>query len=212
MKLISSDVMTAIIQSDFGIESDSFTHRYPDWIKDALGIIEIPKLREKFFKQFEVKDGVLKIPCEAGEIDSIFIKSSCGCGYEYLNIKNSDFPLACLKTRYNRNFEGEFTGPNRLKFNFKEGTIYIAWQSYLKDSKNYPMIPDNAKVKVAIGYYILHKLMLAGIKHPILSFKDAFELWENYYPQASNDVNWWTPQEYNKFVDMWLNINHNLNN
>ena len=65
------------------------------------------------------------------------------------------------------------------------------------------MIPDNPFVFEALMFYIIYRLALKGIEHPIIKFDVAQQQWERLYPRAANDVNWMTPSEYTEFTSFW---------
>jgi len=209
MKLISSKTMEAILQSDFSIYTEDYVHRYPDWINDGLSMIGVKGLRMHVIKKLESKNGIHTLPCNVGELDSLIIKTPCG--FDFLPINEMALPCCCDD---NAQFSTEYTARmvdyNKLKTNYK-GDVYAAFIDVKKDRYGMPMIPDNAFVKQALGYFIVHKMCLAGYKHPTLNFETAYQLWEKHYPRASNDINWMNSQERIEFVNMWTNIYDNLN-
>lgn len=210
MKLISSTVMEAILQSDFGIESEDYVHRYPSWILDALDIMDIRGIRINKIEKLKRKGNVVSLPCDKGELDSLLIKDGCN-GYNYLRITNFKPPCSCGDSSFASEYLGSYIDYNKIETNF-DGDVYAAYIDIKKDAYGSPMIPDNAEVKQAIGFYIVHKMCLTGYEHKTLSFESAYQLWEKHYPRASNDINWMNRQEQMEFLNMWTNIYQSLYN
>lgn len=209
MKLISSQVMEAILQSDYGIETEDYVHRYPDWISDALDIIDIKGLKLNQISKLSRKGNTITLPCDKGDLDSLLIKDNCNVSY--LKITNFKPPCSCFNGSFNNQYSAYFTDYNRLESNY-EGDIYAAYITRKQDVYGNPMIPDNAEVKQAIGYYILYKMCMTGYEHKTINFQSAYQLWEKHYPRASNDINWMNSQEQNEFANMWTNIYQNMVN
>lgn len=211
MKLISSKVMEAVLQNDYGIETEDFVHRYASWIADALDIIDIKALKiHKVDRLKRDSDGNLFVPCDKGNLDSLIIKSKCG-GIEYLKITNFQSPCCCFDGQFNSRYSASYIDYNKIKTNY-DGEVFAAFIDRKVDAYGNPMIPDNAEVKQAIGYYILHKMCMTGYEHKTINFETAYQLWEKHYPRASNDINWMNSQEHNEFTNMWTNIYQNLYN
>ena len=52
-------------------------------------------------------------------------------------------------------------------------------------------------------FFIIYRLALKGIEHPIVKISDAMTQWNVLYPRASNDVDWMSQPEYEEFTQMW---------
>src|SRR5690606_32816798 len=94
---------------------------------------------------------------------------------------------------------------NKLHVNFESGNVIFVYYGLPCDCDGYPMIIDNALVRQALPFYIIWRLSLGGYKHPILSMQDAFNMWNSFYPQARNNVNYPDLEELQAFTEMNTN-------
>ena len=92
-----------------------------------------------------------------------------------------------------------------INTDIENGNILLVYRAIPKDEEGYPMIPDNAFLTEALNYYIIHRLALKGIEHPLIKFNVAYQMWERLYPRAGNDIEWLSLPELEEFERMWTN-------
>jgi len=85
----------------------------------------------------------------------------------------------------NYNYTTYMIESNCLKTQFEEGKVYIDYEAYNTDSEGFPAIPDYVEHRNALQYYCTMKIMESGVKHPVFTFKDVYELYNKYARQAS---------------------------
>lgn len=91
-----------------------------------------------------------------------------------------------LKTSRDYYFEnGEY-----LHFSFETGNVIIDYLEYLKDEEGFLMIPNYETFIEAIYYWVLHKLIGRGFKHPVLTYADALSLYKDNARQLSGVMNY----------------------
>jgi hypothetical protein len=69
---------------------------------------------------------------------------------------------------------------------FSDGLIKLHYVGFHVDKDGFPMVLDDFDYKTAIEWYCFQNMILKGYKHPELSFKDAFQMWEMYRLRAEN--------------------------
>lgn len=69
---------------------------------------------------------------------------------------------------------------------FESGLIKLHYNGFITDKNSYPMIVDDFDYKSALEWYCFQAMMLKGYKHPELSWKEAFAMWEMYRLRAEN--------------------------
>jgi hypothetical protein len=86
---------------------------------------------------------------------------------------------------------------------FTEGLIKLHYIGFAIDKDNFPKIIDDADYKLAIQWYLFSNMILKGHKHPELSYKDAFQMWEMYRLRAENAVKIQSLDSAERFRSMW---------
>lgn len=211
IRYIPADEIIGQILVDFGVNKTDMAYRMYEWIENALEIMTIPNyyVTQGTIINIENQRGVL--PCNEKYIHSIWITST-----KDDTVKINRDSLVKLRIRNNalvgRGISGDFNGVdyasiegNYIYTSFNKGRVFLVYKGIPLDCNGKPQVPDNAKVKEALPFYIIYRLSLSGYKHPVLSFADALQLWEKYYPAAANDVNWMDLTEYEEFLEMWTN-------
>lgn len=204
MVLKSSKEVIAKFISDIDIDIADIEHRLFEWIDDALDIMDITKHYILKREVLEVENHKATLPCGLEFLHSIWSKSDCG-ELAYINITGS--PFVHLRSHaYPMNGVIGSIENNELTTSFRRGKILIIYKAKPVDCDGYPMIPKSAKLDDALMYYILYRLALKGIPHPVVSFEMAYQQWTNLYVGAANDVEWFTLPELEEFSRMWGTI------
>ncbi|MFN7465260.1 MAG: hypothetical protein ACK53T_01365 [Planctomycetota bacterium] len=79
------------------------------------------------------------------------------------------------------NLDGDY-----IYTSFTEGLIKLHYVGFALDKNGYPRILDDADYKMAVEWYVVYNMLLKGFKHPDLSWKDAYQMWETYRLRAEN--------------------------
>lgn len=206
MKLISSKKFIGQTLENSPIDISDFIRSIYDWIECALGQIGLVKYYPLTHKVIDIKSHKGELPCDYNFVHSAWIRNNCGCtgGWSYLNLTGSPFIGNCLDLYTKAGNKGSLEG-NYIHTDIDNGKILLVYRAVPQDDEGYPMIPDNAFLTEALNYYIIHRLALKGIEHPIIKFNVAYEMWERLYPRAGNDIEWFSLPELEEFTRMWNN-------
>lgn len=205
VKLTTSARFIGELLDDLNLSSGEHIDRFYAWIEYGLGMMGLSKyysLRSQIVP-IENHRGIL--PCDAHFIHSLWTMQpgmSDQSGLQYINVSTSHLA--------GRQFKGYPISNNKVSIDgyhihsdARKGKVLLVYRGIPRDDEGYPLIPDNPFVFEALNYYIIYRLALRGIEHPIIKFNDALTLWKDAYPRAANDVNWMTPSEYEEFTVFW---------
>ena len=206
MKLVSAKKFIGQTLENSPIDLTNYIRSFYDWIECALGQIGLVKYYTLTRKIIKIENHRGLLPCDNNFIHSAWIRSTCGCkgGMVYLNITNSPFIGSCLDNYTRAGNKAAIEG-NYINTDIENGNILLVYRAIPKDEEGYPMIPDNAFLTEALNYYIIHRLALKGIEHPLIKFNVAYQMWERLYPRAGNDIEWLSLPELEEFERMWTN-------
>lgn len=208
IKLITSARFIGELIDDLDISTSSYVNRFYSWIEYGLGMMDLSKYYSLQSRVVEIDNHRGELPCDAKFIHSIWtqgsgdIQTSNNYGMAYLQTGSS--PLI------GKNFKGYPVANTRISVDgyyinsdVKKAKVLVVYRGIPRDRDGYPMVPDNPLVFEALMYYIIYRLALRGVSHPVIDFNTALMMWERLYPRASNDVNWFTPSEYEEFTNFW---------
>lgn len=205
-KLISCKGFIGELMEDMNLDIIDYVDTVYRWIESAIEQVGAIKSFPLQYEVLEVKDWKTELPCNIKWFHSAWTKcwENCNQGIGYLNVVDSPFMANReLMGRYNGTGNMARIDGSSLNVEFEKGHVLIIYRSIPRDSEGLPMIIDNAFLKEALGYYIIYRMILKGIKHPTLSFETALQLWNTMYPRASNDIDWFTLPELEEFTRMF---------
>lgn len=208
IKFVSAKKVIAEIVEDLNLSSVDYIDRMYAWIERALGMMDMSKyytLKAEFVDIDNYK-GVL--PCDVKFIHSLWETSN---SYSVNNLRDNlsyipvstsplvgfnhkGYPISTKKV----SVDGYFIYSDIIK-----SKVLLIYRGIPKDCDGFPLVPDNPYVEEALMFYIIYRLALKGIEHPVVKIGDAMAQWNQLYPRASNDVNWFTQPEYEEFTQMW---------
>lgn len=208
IKLISSKRFIAETIEDLNLSSPDYLDRIYSWIEYGLGIMDMSKYYSLKSKWIEIKQHRGQLPCSYKYLHSFWdYNNSCRSsnnpyGLNYVPTSNSPlvgkdyigYPVANRKI----SVDGEY-----IYSDVEKGKLLLIYRDIPKDEEGFPLVPDNPFVFEALLYFIIYRLALKGIEHPIIKYGDAFQQWERLYPRAANDVNWMALSEYEEFTQFW---------
>src|SRR5690606_26250690 len=143
---------------------------YPQWIEDAIQIMELSNYYVYRFKMEKISESRGKIPCDienlygtwcSNDISSVPNKSNL----RYLPIKNA--PMignGNLSTMGLSQHYGTING-SYIHTSFQDGYVFFAYTGVPVDCDGYPLVPKNAKFTEAIQYYFIYRMSLSGYTH-----------------------------------------------
>lgn len=93
-----------------------------------------------------------------------------------------------------------------LHTSFEQGWIWIKYQGMALED-GYPKVPDKYEFDQALYWYIMHKLIEGGFKHPAgINYFQARSLWLDYCGQARNIANMPSVAEAERLRDVWVSL------
>lgn len=206
---ISTKQLIGRILNGIGLESTNFVDSFPQWIEDAINIIGIPKYYIHKHYVININQHKGSLPCDIESIHSLWVDINLNSFSErnclrHLTIRNNPLIGNEIKLPYHETAYGNING-RFLETSFYKGKVLIVYKGIPCDDEGYPLAPSNADFIQAFEYYVIMRLALIGYKHPILTYEQAYQLWEKHYPRAGNSINWMSLPEYQEFTEMWNN-------
>lgn len=176
MFISTKQIIQKIIR-DYNIVNLGWVADSNDWIKEALQYIGTNQNKMLVKKSFELTDEDLSLPCDLEDLLGI-VQDGCFIRFQNRQGLNTFLDVGAIRP---------YVDGNKIKFNTKNkiaGDLYYYGFEYNCDDDI--LLIDNVYVTSAVASYIILKLMMRGMKHPVLSYKDAYMLWEKEKAQASN--------------------------
>ena len=176
--------LIAKIYADFAVDYSDWEANLPEWVGDALGLMNIysgyvPLQMTKTVSQYRCT-----LPCH--------LRVLRGIEYDGMRLNKT---LAMNKTnpdtidqRYHPTESYDITKNGSITTTFESGEITFYYLGIPTDCHGYPMIPDTEKVLEALAWRVMRMITLRGHKHPVVTFEMADKAWETYYPRAKNSA------------------------
>ncbi len=186
MAFISSRTIVQKIIRDYNVVNLSWVEDSNHWVREALQHIGTKENKLLVKKDFEIENTTLNLPCDLEDLLGIV---QDGCFIRFQRDTN-------LNTFADTNTIRPSVNGNKINFNttnLVKGTLY--YYSFMNDCKDDIMLVDKVQVTEAVANYIILKLMQRGMKHPVISYTDAYQLWENTKEKASNYLKFPAPYE-----------------
>ncbi len=187
MKYITAQAMIAKVIRDYNIADmgwveDAKLH----WVKEALQAIGTNGNKILVRKDFDVTDIDITFPCDLEDLIGL---SQNGCFVRFQGELGLNKYIHTEELRpYVENEKVKFNKTGQIK-----GTMY--YMAFPEDCNDEPLVVDHVKVTEAIMNYIMLRLMMRGMKHPVISYTDAYTLWGKTRDEASNYLAFPAPYE-----------------
>lgn len=206
-RLISSKEFIGELMEDLNLDVADHIDSIYRWIEYAVAQAGILRAYPLTNKVIDVEQGQCSLPCNIKFFHSLWTRSSiCTNGIGYINIVDTPFVANPELMGYQPNGNMGRIEDNILFTDLKEGKVLLIYRYLPKDSEGFPMIVDNAFLREALNFYIIYRFWMKGIKHNVISFETAMQKWEQLYPRAANDIDWFTLPELESFTRMWSTL------
>lgn len=187
MKYITANELIAKVIRDYNIADLGWVEdaKYY-WIREALQYIGTRGNKILVKKEFDVTDESIKFSCDIEDLIGI---SQNNCFLRFQS-QLGLMTFECTETLR------PYLDNNVIKFNTKgqvKGILY--YTAFPENCEGEPLIVDHAKVTGAVMDYIMLKLQMRGFRHPVVSYTEAFQLWNMSRPKAGNYMAFPTPYE-----------------
>lgn len=95
---------------------------------------------------------------------------------------------------------------------FSEGLIKLHYIGFALDKDGLPRILNDADYKMALEWYCFANMILKGYKHPELSYKDAWNMWDMYRLRAENAPKGYSLDGADRFKAGWGRVSTGVTN
>lgn len=205
-RTVSSDALIAKIYRDFKPSNSGWISDAFEWIGEGLQIIGAYPTLERKPICVNIIDYKGKLPCSLEQIEGVEYD---GYRLPYSNAVNS--VANCCSNLPLHTSEYCSFNPNYIQTSFPTGKVIIHCLVIPTDCDGLPMIPDDALCTTALSWYVMSMMLLRGFKHQVIDYKTAIQMWEKFYPQAQNSMNFPDIEHYEKFKKSWVNVVININ-
>ena len=154
-KVVSAERAIAIAYRDYGISRDIPHDDSMEWIGSALLELGVNMVLQETVETIEIESSRATLPCTVVDIiavrdaDTKMVYTYAGGSFHK---KPGDYTTDEDPTlRYTAN--GNYIFTNR-----EDGSIEVAYRSFMTDERGYPMIPEDEKVLRAVAAYIVYRL------------------------------------------------------
>ena len=211
---ISSQAVIGKVFRDFKPQNASFEIDAIEWIAEALDEMRLEPCYVPKTAKLIITDHRVKIPCDVLEIKGIKVNEVEGnsIGQMHMERYNGDSPIERVSKAIGSSLYRWYEQRNNfLHFKFEQGKGYIYYDAMPVDDCGYPLIPDDARVTNALGWYILKGWLAQGNKHPVFDYEMAEQRWMAAYPRAQNSVKELTPEKMAKVLHNWVQLVPRIN-
>jgi len=167
-----------------------------DWVREAIQYIGTTGNKIMKKKSFDITNVPLNLPCDLEDIVGIVIDE---CFVRFQGDKAMEqFKIYGEVRPYTNGMQIFFNKETQTK-----GDLY--YYSFVENCEDEPMMVNHIKVTDAISNYVIMKLMLRGMKHPVMSYQDAYTLWNISKREASNYLKFPAPYEISFVLAEFIN-------
>ena len=207
--LISTGKIIANVFRNFRPTNNGWSVDAIEWIGEALGEMKVSSGYVKQSKTVNVVDYRYKMPSCLQALLGVEYKC-CRLPYKgSLKIYKEEFRETCPLPAYPTD---HYTlNPGCIHTSFETGEITIHYKTIPTDCNGYPMIINEQLLVKALEWYVMYCYLLRGGTHPVLSFGDAEQRWEQYKVRAKNSIKMPTPEKAWTFKDHWVSLVPNIN-
>lgn len=208
LNLIEIENLEARFIREFGIKNLSYVADINEWAKAGIHHMRIPNYYTVKDVDLDIVNGRARLKCATDML----------VGAYYFIGDSADFKIQNsyqLLVRNDNNFGNQglnaagnmYTSISGGYLNIEQsfGRVKVFYKDVPTDCNNKALIPDNPKVISALMYYFIYRMGLSGYVHPVITWSDAKELWEQEYPAAGNDASWFNEAELQAFTELWTN-------
>jgi hypothetical protein len=206
---ISSKQIIGRFLKELAIEDTTYVDDIPMWIEDALEIMGVPNYYVNKFAVKQVESYKTSLPCDIQFLHGVWVSHNLNpcidkSSLRRLFIRNNPLIGEAIKTAAHEAAYGMINN-QILHTSFEKGYVYFAYKGLPLDNEGFPLVPKNSFLQEALQYWFIYKMSFSGYIHPVVSRQEAYQLWNQNYPKASNDINWMDLQDMQDFTELWTN-------
>lgn len=202
LKLISSRQIIGELYSDFNITNDDWVNKAQRHIARGIELMKIDGYFERYVSRATVQEFKTPLPCDIKNLLAVIynepnwtrlpLTRSLALGVNFKDLKTHSTAKGGINY-------------NHLTTTFETGEVAFVYYRIPRDENNDLMIPDVAEVLEALPYFLIYKMSLSGYKHPVISFENAYQMWNTLFPRARNTCNYPSVEEMHNFTKMNTN-------
>ena len=186
MSYISAKQIVQKIIRDYNIVNMGWVVDSNDWIREAIQYIGTNGNKIMKKKTFDVTSVAINLSCDLEDIVGIVIDE---CYVRFQGAQAMEQFKTWGEVRpYINGMQILFNKETQTK-----GDLY--YYSFIENCDDEPMMVNHIKVTEAVTNYVVMKLMLRGMKHPVMTYTQAVELWKETRAEASNYLKFPAPYE-----------------
>ena len=202
-KLVSSKEVISAFDRNFKPNNSNWINDAIEAIGEALEMLRIMPGLTSVYSDICVIDGRGKLPCDLFYLQGVVqVKDNECLSIVRLN-KTSRHNIKIGSQGSNGEY---YLNPDYIHCPFDSGTLRVYYYTLPVDEKGFPMIPDNAYLKVALRWYILMLYLGRGNTHPVFDYKTAESNWITNSVKAQNQCRSMDADDRQRFKQMWLNL------
>lgn len=212
----SSNRVIAKILRDTGINGNDYINDIIEWIGEALDFIGTQ--RQLVGKTRIIKTSSFRAPIPSDLYSLESIRYASGNYNNSPSIDDFKYDLEESDADYNSSFynkqksnqsglnNGYIIDGNYIKTDLEESWIAITYWAFPLDNEGFPLIPDMVEFTEAITWYVMQKILLSGVNHPVINYELAHNQWLKYCTQARNQANMPDKGAYKAFESKWVDM------
>ena len=196
--------LLSYIKDSFNFNDDNWKTDSIEFIGQGLAIIgcDSKTLEAKVSEDTEVVNYRVALPVDMESIRAVEI--DC-VELPILNSTTLINECKCCVSTDSYSGYGELSS-TYLHTSFETGTIKFHYYGIPTDDEGFPLIYNDHFVTEALTWFVIYKLLIGGHKHhTITNWKEAYQMWENLYPQAQNSIKAPDPLQMKVFASWWTN-------
>jgi len=203
ISLVSAESLIGEFLQDYNMNSSDFISRLNRHIVRGIELMDIDTYFNRCYATITIEEGRGVLPCEMKYLEAIFI--SLGDTPHRIDYSNNDLTALDFMEEDMQIFSDAYIQEGILTIKDYEGDAYVVYRGLPINEKGYVLMPDDAWLMEALGFFLIYKLGISGYKHKVFNIADAEQRWNALYPRARNSVNFPTVQEMQNFTEMWSN-------
>ena len=92
---------------------------------------------------------------------------------------------------------------DRIITSFQKGDVIVFYKGFNMGDDDWPVIPNTDYFKNALSFYVLSRILMGGLRHPVFNFQTARNEWENYRWKCIIEAKKMNLDQMENFKNMW---------
>jgi hypothetical protein len=184
-KFTTTDAIIAKAIRDYGLADTGWVPNAREWAGEAIEFIGTNKSKVLTVKSYDIDNDEVKLPCD---LDCVVGVTMNGCWVYWQ--ANTGMQMYSTTGEYR-----PYILNGKLKFNAEKVKFDLVYYAFATDCDGLILVPDVIEARDAVAKYILMMCLSSGMKHPVYSLRDAYDLWNKARDRATNRLMYPAPYE-----------------